>query len=163
MKTLKTYLFALVLLLVSVTVFVACDEDDDTHTHEPIPVTSTAVEIIASNQTSIDSPNGIWQDTIELDKSCLLIINAHGQAGYSGGGGITAGIRVQIRLNGELIASDLSLERPSNNVDFNSSASTTIFLQPGNYNLEVERFDFGVNRDYNLNANYHAIYAEMSN
>ena len=160
MKTFKTYLFALI-LLISTTVFIACDNDDDAP-QEPVPTTSAPVEIIAFGQTSSDNPNGIWQDTIELDKSCLLTINAHAKAGYTGGGN-TAGIYVYVRLNGELIASDLTLETPSSNVTFYSSVTTTIFLQPGNYNLEVERFDFGINRDYSLNANYHAIYAEMSN
>lgn len=158
MKTLKTYLFALVLLLVSVTVFVACDNDDDTHTHEPVPVTSTPVEIIVSNQIEIDGSNGSFQDFIQIDKPCLFTVNASTSVN---GIANAAALTLRIRLN----ESDVALDGSSTQItsSMHASASTTLFLEPGTYNLEVDRFISGTNNSLKLRINYHAIYAEMAN
>ncbi|AXG70569.1 hypothetical protein KORDIASMS9_02809 [Kordia sp. SMS9] len=120
------------------------------------------VQIIASNQNSTDSPTGLWQDTIEIDKTCLLTINAIASARYNGNV-VNAGIRLIIRLDEEELTSDYSFEGSSSSILFSSSAFTTLFLQPSIYNLEIERVNAAVNSDYNLRANYYAIYAEMSN
>ena len=157
MKTLKTYLLASVLVLVSVTVFIACDEDDDTHTHEPVPVTSTPVEIIASNQASIDSPNGIWQDTIILDKTCLLTINA--RTSIRGISSNVAAMILTVKLDDQEVGTDGSSTTITSTL--HASTSTTIFLQPGTYNLQVDRSVTGSGSVYDLSVNYHAIYAEM--
>ena len=161
MKSLKTYLLAFAFLATAV-IFTNCNNDDDA-TPQPTPIVEASpVQIIALNQGSTDSPIGIWQDTIEINKTCLLTINANASARY-GGNVVNAGIDLNIKLNGELVASDFSFEGESSSITFNSSASTTLFLQPGTYDLEVRRFNIAVNGNYSLSVNYHAVYAEMSN
>ncbi|MEM6721366.1 MAG: hypothetical protein AAF611_18710 [Bacteroidota bacterium] len=161
MKIFKTYLFVLT-LLISTIVFIACDNDDDTHTHEPVPVTSTPVEILVSNQIINNDIDGTFQDIIEINKPCLFFVTANANGNYNGPVR-NAGIILRIYLNDEEIASDFSFEGESASVTFSSSASSTLYLQPGSYNLRVERENVRVNSGFSLKVNYHAIYAEMSN
>lgn len=117
------------------------------------------VLIIASNEGESSGPNAVWQDFIEVDQSCLLTINSTASAAYSGSS-INAGITLNIKFDGEIVASDFSFEGGAGPYTFHAAASTTFFLQPGRYNLEVERVDLGVNSDYKLKVNYYAVYAE---
>lgn len=151
MKTLNP-LVMLAILSISLLVF-GCGDDDV----EPMPEPQ-AVKIIASNEFETTDVNGIWQDTIELDTTALLTINASAVASYNGNVR-NAGIALVIRLNDELIASDYSFEGESSSITFRSSASTTLFLQPGRYDLEVARVNNSVNGNFSLIGNYFAVLA----
>lgn len=117
------------------------------------------VRIIATNQEETNTAEGRWQDYIEVAVPCLLTVNANASANYSGTTA-NAGIRLFVRLEGELIASDMSFEGESNTVTFFSSASTTLYLEPGRYSLEVDREDIGTNTNFRLSVNYFAVFAK---
>ena len=152
MKNLKP--FAIFGLLCLCLLSAGCS-DDDAPLPEPEP---QAAPIVASNEFETDDVTGIWQDTIELDTTALLTINASAVATYNGSIR-NAGIALFIRLNDEVLASDYSFEGESQSITFRSSASTTVLLQPGRYNLEIERINNSVNANFNLRANYFAILA----
>jgi hypothetical protein len=116
------------------------------------------VRIIASNQGETNDPEGKWQDYIDIKAPSLLTINANASALYSGAIA-NAGIRLYVKIDGNLIASDMCFEGESSTITFFSSTSTTIFLKPGRYNLEVDRQDIRTNGDFKLSVNYYAVYA----
>ena len=116
------------------------------------------VKIIAFNNGETSDSEGKWQDYIDIKAPCLLTINANTSATYSGSI-VNAGIRLYVKLNGNLIASDMSFEGESATITFFSSASTTLYLKPGRYNLEVDRQDIRTNRNFKLSVNYYAVYA----
>lgn len=123
---------------------------------------NTANKILASNEFESDSVVGIWKKTIVLDSSALLTINASAAAGYTGSPR-NAGIRLVIRLDDDELASDFTFEGTSANITFYASTSATLFVEPGSYNLRIERENGAVNRDFFLRANYVAIFAEKWN
>jgi hypothetical protein len=150
MRLSKLYLLKLSFIF-SVLVFYGCDNNND----EILPV-----NIIASNEgETFDGPDVAWQDFIEINKTCLLTINATASANYTGSTR-NAGIVLNVKLNDEILTSDMSFEGESSSITFYASASTTVFLQPGTYNLQVEREDIATNGNYFLGVNYYAIYAE---
>lgn len=118
------------------------------------------VKIVAANEGSTNSSEGTWQDFIDVAVPCLLTINATAKATYSQGGGVNAGIRLYVKLDGNIVASDMSFEGESSTITFFSSASTTVFLKPGRYNLEVDRDDIRTNAGFGLKVNYFAVYAK---
>ncbi|WP_075341444.1 hypothetical protein [Tenacibaculum agarivorans] len=121
------------------------------------------IRIIATNEGETDSSEGTWQDFIEVKVPCLLNINAVAKAHYSGPV-VNAGICLNIFLDEKLIASDFSFEGESGQIGFSSSASTTVFLEPGKrYNLKVDRADIRTNSNFYLHVNYFALYAEKAN
>ena len=119
------------------------------------------VRIIATNRGETNSSEGTWQDYIEITVPCLLTVNASARANYTGNGA-NAGIRLYIKLDEELIASDMCFEAQSHTVTFYSSASTTLYLEPGRYNLEVDRQDIRTNSNFKLSVNYFAVFAKKN-
>ena len=117
------------------------------------------VIIVAANQGETTDPEGTWQDYIELKVPSLLTINANATATYTGGLA-NAGIRLYIELEEEIIASDMSFEGESSTITFYSSASKTVYLKPGRYNLKVDRDDIRTNSGFKLEVNYYAVYAK---
>lgn len=158
MKLLKNNILVITLSIIA-TLLCGCGGDDDGTTPEDPSVNEPqGVLILKSGEYESSKAVGYWQETIELDTTSLLIINANARARYSGNTR-NAGIALYIRLNDELLASDFSFEAQSNTISFEISASTTVFLQPGTYILEVERANIGVNSLYSLRANYFAVLA----
>ena len=169
MKTLKKHLFILVLVIPTV-ILIACSNDDEVQ-QEPTQVTSTPIEIVAAKQVTsmpveiiaakdaeITGNTTGFQEYIQLNKPCLLTINTNAEIeGMSGVGKLT----VYVKLNDKLIAVDGSNTRITNVLV--ASASTTIFLQPGTYDLKVDRYLSGSYGTFSLKINYHAVYAEMAN
>ncbi|UTW66693.1 hypothetical protein KFE94_00850 [bacterium SCSIO 12643] len=117
------------------------------------------VRIIAMNKTPEGYSENKWQDYIEIKVPSLLTINACASANYSGPTA-NAGIRLYVKLNGQRVAADMSFEGESSTVTFFSSASTTIYLEPGRHNLEVYREDIRVNSNFKLDVNYFAVFAK---
>lgn len=119
------------------------------------------VRIIASNEGEVNNAEGRWQDYIEITVPCLLTVNASAMANYSGSRA-NAGIRLYIKIEGKVVASDMCFEGESSNITFFSSASTTVFLKPGRYNIEVDRVDQRTNSGFGLKASYFAVYAKQN-
>lgn len=125
-------------------------------------INASPLEIIASNNyESTTQAGGIWQESIVLTKSCLLTINA-----YASGVSIEgpdSGVAVIISLDNEIKTIDrnfIVVPGGGGSWTYHASTSTTLYLEPGTYELKIERTEAHIFSDRLLKANYFAIYAK---
>ena len=84
---------------------------------------------IAASSSST-SNDGIFQDTIIIEKPGILFLQAQGTGGWNGA--LTnAGVRVNAFVNGELCASNTNFEGETANVNFTASVSCIKHLEVG--------------------------------
>lgn len=161
MKLVKPYLK--ILCMISITIlFAGCLGNDDDDVHDPDPVVEIPnflpVEVLATNQIEINNSTGDFQDFIEIEKSSLLTINASGDIQ---GGSNAVKLTIVIKLDDKIISSDSNTTTIT--CCLRASPSTTVFLEPGNYNIEVDRSISGNHGSASLLVNYFAIAAERVN